>query len=116
MGRKGAKSTSTADRRRARANRAARGARDGVGPAPAAPVARPPSRWMQLAVGFGLGFAWGLAMCAVFYLTGSVDSWWTLASVLISSSLIGSTVAAVFGSVGVRRRGERIGPRWSRRR
>ena len=74
------------------------------------------SRWVTLALGILLGFAWGSLMwlltTAFGQNTGGVRGYLYIA---LSMAMIGGGIAGVFGAAGARRGGERISPRFRRR-
>ena len=74
-----------------------------------------PARLIALFVGAAIGAAWGLIMWLLFSL-GDSDQGTQLAYIVITTAMIGGGVAAIFGSVGARRRGERLFPRLPYRR
>lgn len=67
---------------------------------------------MVLATGMLLGFVWGSIMWGLVTLlgqkSGGVKGWLYIA---VGMAMIGAGVAAFFGAIGARRRGERISPR-----
>ncbi len=81
-----------------------------------APAARKNNRWLTILIGIAIGLVWGTGMWGLTALisgdSGGVGQWAYLA---VSTAMIGGGVAAVFGAVGARRRGERIAPRIRRR-
>ena len=58
--------------------------------------------------GFVLGFVWGTIMWLITGMQGTVSLWFYLS---ITMAMIGAGVAAIFGAMNARRRGERISPR-----
>ncbi len=70
---------------------------------------RPPSRLLTVAVGALIGFVFGSLMWLITGLQGGVRLWAYLA---ITTAMIGCGVSAAFGAAGVRKRGERISPRF----
>jgi len=74
--------------------------------------ARSQNRWAQIGVGMLLGFVWGSAMWGLVTLlgrkSGGVQGWLYIA---LSMAMIGAGVAAIFGALGARRRGERVTPK-----
>jgi hypothetical protein len=72
---------------------------------------RPPSRFLTVLTGVGLGAVWGSVMWLIFEATGQdtgARGWIYLA---LTTAMIGGGVAAFFGATGARMRGERVGPR-----
>lgn len=63
-------------------------------------------RWVLY--GLLLGLAWGTVMWAVTGASGGVRVWLYLS---LTMAMIGGGVAAIFGAMSARRRGERISPR-----
>jgi cobalamin synthase len=75
----------------------------------------PAARWKTVLTGMVLGFAWGSVMwllSTVFGKNSGLAGWLYIA---LSMAMIGGGVAAVFGAVGAKRSGERVGPRFRRR-
>lgn len=73
-------------------------------------LARPP-RLIYLLLGGLLGAVWGTVMWGIFELGGretGARGWIYLA---LTMAMIGFGVAAIFGTVGAKRRGERISPK-----
>jgi hypothetical protein len=66
------------------------------------------SRLTMVAVGLALGFAFGTIMWAV---RGADGSWTVWLYIAVTTAMIGGGVAALFGAVGVKRKGERLSPR-----
>lgn len=74
-----------------------------------------PPRFIALCIGAAVGAVWGLLMWGIFALSqdaGGRD----LAYIVFTSAMIGGGVAAVFGTFGARKRGERLFPRLPYRR
>ena len=74
-----------------------------------------PPRFLHLLAGAAIGGAWGLVMWLFFSLTqdaGGRD----LIYIAGTSAMIGGGVAAIFGTFGARKRGERLFPRLPYRR
>jgi hypothetical protein len=74
-----------------------------------------PPRFVALVIGAAIGAAWGVLMWVFFSLTqdaGARD----LIYIAGTSAMIGGGVAAIFGAVGARKRGERLFPRSPYRR
>ncbi|MCU0306457.1 MAG: hypothetical protein MUE51_01565 [Thermoleophilia bacterium] len=67
-----------------------------------------PPRIKQVILGGLLGFGWGTLMWLITGADGGSRVWLYIA---ITTAMIGGGVAAIFGAVGVRRRGERVSPR-----
>lgn len=80
-----------------------------------APSGLPP-RVALLLQGAGIGAAWGVVLWVISQFTGSDNGVAALAYVVIVCAMIGGGVAAVFGGNQARRRGERVLPRFRRRR
>jgi hypothetical protein len=74
-----------------------------------------PPRFLNLLVGAAIGAAWGLIMWIFFSLTGDAGGR-ELIYVVGTSAMIGGGVAAMFGTVGAKRKGERLFPRLPYRR
>jgi hypothetical protein len=74
-----------------------------------------PPRFINLLVGAGIGAAWGVLTWIFFSLTGDAGGR-ELIYIVGTSAMIGGGVAAMFGTVGARRRGERLFPRLPYRR
>jgi hypothetical protein len=72
---------------------------------------RPPQRLALLGLGALLGGAWGSVMWLLFELGGQESGARGWAYIAITMAMLGAGVAAIFGTVGAKRRGERIGPR-----
>ena len=77
---------------------------------------RPGSRWMTIALGILLGFAWGTVMWALTTAfgqdTGGARGWLYLS---LSIAMIGGGIAGIFGAIGAKKSGERVSPRFRRR-
>jgi len=72
---------------------------------------RPPARIAILGLGALLGGAWGSVMWLIFELAGQESGARGWAYLAITMAMVGAGVAAIFGTVGAKRRGERIGPK-----
>lgn len=70
------------------------------------------SRMRTVALGVVLGSLWGAAMWGIFTLAGRETDGRSLAYLVISTGMIGGGVAAIFGVNQVRRRGERVTPKF----
>ncbi len=68
------------------------------------------SRVKWVGGGFVIGFLWGTVMWLITGMQGDTKVWIYLA---LTMAMIGGGVAAIFGLMGARRRGERISPRLS---
>jgi hypothetical protein len=77
---------------------------------------RPPARVAALGVGALLGGAWGSVMWLLFEVAGRESGARGWAYLAITMAMVGAGVAAIFGTVGAKRRGERIGPKLSKPR
>lgn len=66
------------------------------------------SRLRVVASGIVLGFLWGTLMWAI---TGAEGDWKVWLYISLTMAMIGAGVAAVFGALGARKRGERVSPR-----
>ncbi|MEW6581999.1 MAG: hypothetical protein AB1416_04480 [Actinomycetota bacterium] len=77
---------------------------------------RAPSRLKVVGLGMALGAVWGVVMWGIFVLAGRPAAGDVLAYLVLSTAMIGGGVAGVFGATDVKRRGERIAPRFRRRR
>jgi hypothetical protein len=75
-------------------------------------ASRPPSRLRVIGLGALLGGAWGAVMWGIFTLAGRDADGRMLAYLVVSTAMIGCGVAAFFGANEVRRRGERVTPRF----
>jgi hypothetical protein len=78
-----------------------------------APRPRPLSRPALVLTGAALGAAWGTVLWTIFALAGDGNGLAGWAYVTFSLACMGAGVAAFYGLTGVRRRGERVGPRLS---
>ena len=74
-----------------------------------------PPRFLNLVAGAAIGAAWGLLMWLFFSLTQDADGR-DLVYIAGTSAMIGGGVAAIFGTFGARKRGERLFPRLPYRR
>jgi hypothetical protein len=75
-----------------------------------------PPRIQQLLLGAAIGAAWGVVLWVISQFTGSDNGVAALAYVVLVCAMIGGGVAAVFGGNQARKRGERVLPRFRRRR
>jgi hypothetical protein len=66
------------------------------------------SRLRWVVWGFVLGLAWGTIMWAITGATGGFTVWLYIA---LTTAMIGGGVAAIFGAMNARKKGERISPR-----
>ncbi len=66
------------------------------------------NRLRMVLIGFMLGLAWGSLMWVI---TGGEGGWKVWLYIALTTAMIGAGVAAVFGAMGARKRGERISPR-----
>lgn len=66
------------------------------------------NRLVAVGIGIVLGFAWGTIM---WFITGASGEWNVWLYLSLTMAMIGGGVAAVFGAVGAKRKGERISPR-----
>jgi hypothetical protein len=69
---------------------------------------RPPSRLAVIVTGALIGLAWGSLMWLALGRGSGLRGWVFLG---LTMAMIGCGVAALFGAVAVRRRGERVAPR-----
>jgi len=65
-------------------------------------------RFRIIGLGMLIGLAWGTIMWAITGAQGGATVWFYLA---ITMAMIGGGVAAIFGAMNARKRGERISPR-----
>ena len=66
------------------------------------------SRIKWVAGGFLIGFVWGTIMWLITGMQGDAKVWIYIA---LTMAMIGGGVAAIFGAMNARKRGERISPR-----
>lgn len=66
------------------------------------------SRFRQIGLGVVLGFGWGTLMWAVTGASGGTSVWLYIS---ITTAMIGAGVAAIFGAMNAKKKGERISPR-----
>ena len=66
------------------------------------------SRLKWVGGGFVLGFLWGSLMWLITGMQGGAMLWFYLS---ITMAMIGAGIAAIFGAMNARKRGERISPR-----
>jgi hypothetical protein len=66
------------------------------------------SRIKWVGGGFVIGFAWGTVMWLITGMQGDAKVWIYLA---LTMAMIGGGVAAIFGAMNARKKGERISPR-----
>ena len=79
-------------------------------------VKSPPSRLVLLGVGALLGFAWGSIMWGIAELLGRDSGLRGWIYIAFTVAMLGAGVAAIFGTFGARRRGERVMPRFRRKK
>ncbi len=65
-------------------------------------------RFRTIALGMLIGLAWGTIMWAITGAQGGAVVWLYIA---LTMAMIGGGVAAIFGAMNARKRGERISPR-----
>ncbi|MFM8829258.1 MAG: hypothetical protein ACKORG_08415 [Actinomycetota bacterium] len=65
-------------------------------------------RFRIIGLGMLIGLAWGTIMWAITGAQGGATVWFYLA---LTMAMIGGGVAAIFGAMNARKRGERISPR-----
>jgi hypothetical protein len=79
------------------------------------PPPTPISRWMVVLTGVIIGAVWGAIMWGITAAVHGSASAAVFAYLVITMAMIGGGVAAFFGAVGVKRRGESLRPRlWKR--
>lgn len=66
------------------------------------------SRIKWVAGGLTIGFVWGTFMWLITGMQGDVKVWMYLA---LTMAMIGGGIAAIFGAMNARKKGERISPR-----
>jgi hypothetical protein len=71
------------------------------------------NRFAVIGMGAALGFVFGTLMWVVTGLKGDWRVWLYLA---ITTAMLGGGVSAAFGATAIRKRGERVAPRFRRRR
>lgn len=77
------------------------------------PEYRTINRLAVIGMGAGLGFAFGTLMWVITGLQGDWRVWLYLA---ITTAMLGGGVSAAFGAMAIRKSGERVTPRFRRRR
>ncbi len=77
------------------------------------PEYRTLNRFAVIGMGAGLGFAFGTLMWVV---TGFKGDWRVWLYLAITTAMLGAGVSAAFGAMTVRKTGERVTPRFRRRR
>ncbi len=90
-----------------RSNQPATGAGDGN------PEYRTLNRFTVMGMGAGLGFLFGTLMWVITGLQGDWRVWLYLA---ITTAMLGGGVSAAFGAMAIKKTGERVTPRFRRRR
>lgn len=66
------------------------------------------SRLKWVGIGLVLGFAWGTVMWGI---TGAAGNWTVWLYLSLTMAMIGGGIAAIFGAMNARKRGERVSPR-----
>lgn len=77
------------------------------------PEYRTINRFALIGMGAGLGFVFGTFMWLITGLKGDWQVWLYLA---ITTAMLGGGVSAAFGAMSVRKTGERVTPRFRRKR